>query len=340
MKAFKNKRISKWDIALFFRQFAALIHAGIPIINACTILEADQHSALRTLINRIKYNLLSGKPLSTCLRSHPQYFDELIYQLVLISEHTGKLDTVLQMIAKHLEQQLLFREKIRRAMFYPCTVAIIGIIITLMMIIFIVPRFAVLFHDLPGELPFISQVIFQFSALASRILWLPPILAAIAYYVLRKKQVSVFNKLPVIKNLWRQIHITRFARQLGITLNAGIPITSAINLAQPPHHDPLFTNSIHQLSRLVRSGVPLYRAMQSFDIFPSMLTQMVQTGEEAGRLDDMLIHAANLLDADLKRLFDRLSQLLEPLIIVVLGVLIGGLVIGMYLPIFKLGNII
>lgn len=328
-------------MATFFRQFATLITAGIPIINACTLLEASQqHPALCRLINSIKYDLLSGKTLSASLQRHPLHIDALIIQLIHISEHTGKLDTALQIIANYLEKKLSFKEQLQRALFYPCLVASTGILITLIMLIFIVPRFEELFHNMEGKIPPLTHAIFTLAALTRHAIWLLPFIPVCVHIASRYNKHPLFSRLPLIRRHLLHIQLARFTRQLAITLGAGIPITHALTLATPANGDIQLNTAIKRLRLQVRAGIPLHRAMKSFSCFNPLLVQMTQTGEEAGQLDTMLLKTADIMDSHIERTLNRFSQLLEPLIMAILGVLIGGLVIGMYLPIFKLGSII
>lgn len=328
------------DLVIFFRQFATLIAAGIPIVNACTVLETTlPKPAMQKLIKTIKKDLKNGKALSGSLQHHPHHIDPLLLQLVRISEHTGKLDVMLQSIAQHLEKKLQFREQIHRALFYPCLVAIMGLLITLIMLTVIVPRFAELFPDVPN-LPLLTRAIFLLSTLIRQYGWILPIVPLILYLLKRYQKFTLLTKLPFLKYYLRQIHLAYFTRNLGVTLGAGIPIGSALTLAIHPHSEVEFESAIKKLGRQVRSGMQLHRAMRLSPLFPPLLLQMTQTGEEAGQLENMLLKTADMLDSDIEHALNRFSQLLEPLIMVILGVLIGGLVTGIYLPIFKLGNII
>lgn len=337
----RKQPISLRYLTVFFRQFATLIAAGIPIISACTMLEASQQQPwLHKLINSVKYDLLSGKTLSASLQRHPQLIEPLIHQLIHISEHTGKLDTMLQSIALHLEKKLAFREQIQRALLYPCFVATTGLLITLSMLIFIVPRFADLFHDMPGSIPPLTQAIFTLSASLKQYGWLLLFTPFIIFPLRRYHQQPLIHHLPLIKHHLLNQRLAHFTRTLAITLNAGIPISNALSLTIQPSNNPSFNHTIHRLNRQVRSGIQLHRAMRSFPCFTPLLIQMTKTGEESGQLDTMLFKAADMMDNDIERMLNRFSQLLEPLIMIVLGVLIGGLVTGMYLPIFRLGSII
>jgi len=334
-------KIATQDLAVFFRQFATLISAGIPLLQACIISTSSQHNAvLNKLLSSIKRDLLSGKTLSQSLQQQTEYITPFIQQLIHISEHTGRLDHGLQNIALHLEKSAQLKEQIQRALFYPCLIIIIGLVVTLGMLIFIVPRFAELFHDFPQTLPAISRAIFWLSELTQSYAWLLPLLILAITLIIKKSTYTWLLRLPWIKHVYQTIHLSRFTRQLGMTLTAGIPINQALTLTCNPTQPTSFTIAIKRVNRQVRSGMRLHQAMLNAQCFPPLLIQMTKIGEESGQLDSLLLKSADIMDQEIERLLNRLIQLLEPLIMVILGVLIGGLVTGMYLPIFKLGSII
>ncbi|TAK79237.1 MAG: type II secretion system F family protein [Gammaproteobacteria bacterium] len=340
--------ISTRDTALFFRQFATLIAAGVPIIQSCTILEKSQEkTALRLLIYAIKRDILAGKTLSHCLQRYPHYFDPLTVQLIKIGEHTGRLDTMLLIIATHQEKHLAFRKRIQQALFYPVLILITALIITFCMFIFVIPRFAELFQDMQTSLPLLTRLIFYLSAKLRECLFpaLALTLVLITLSIRGKYSTPIkryfqhtFSTLPFIHTTLHKIKLTRFVRYLALTLTAGLPITDALALAGASSQDPSFTTAILQLQSKIRTGLSLHRAMETLPHFPTLMTQMVKVGEESGKLESMLDKLADFFESDIDHLLHHLNQLLEPLIMVVLGVLIGGLVIGMYLPIFKLGS--
>jgi type IV pilus assembly protein PilC len=348
---YQNQRsITFYDIATFFRQFATLISAGIPITRACDILEHSQHKLkMRTLIIDIKRELLSGKTLSASFRRHQHHIDILICHLIQMSEYSGKLDTVLLFIAEHLEEKLAFSRRIKQALFYPALILFAGVSVTLGMLIFVIPQFADLFADMTQKLPRLTLCIFWLSDTIRLCTW--PMLAAfvlsaIIFYryqsslAIKAKLNKLITHLPLFRACWHKVILARFARNLAITFSAGIPITDALKLSAEASGDKPFTLLIHQIIQRIRSGTQLHRAMQTSAYFPHLFIQMIKTGEESGSLDIMLEKSAAFLEADIKQLLDRLTQLLEPIIMLILGILIGSLVIGMYLPIFQLGQAI
>lgn len=345
-----KSNITPLDIIIIIRQLAALFSAGIPILKCWEILEKSQDkNYLRVLIYSIRQEISAGKYLHICLRKHPQHFNELSCHLIQIGECTGKLNVMLTTLANHLEKQEAFKNKIKQILFYPSIVVVTGIIITLSMFIFIIPHFAELFHDVQYQLPTLTICIFYFSeSLHNHLLVIMAIFSICLIVALRIKThplypaalQKILRLLPPINYCMQKILLIRFARNLSITLSAGIPITKALTLTANQHNNPTFTATIHQLHNKISSGLRLHQVMETIPFFPLLLTQMVKIGEESGMLAQMLEKCADMLEADVNRSISRLSQLLEPLIMVILGALIGGLVIGMYLPIFKLGSVL
>jgi len=351
LHTFKQKRgITDFDIAVFLRQMATLITAGIPLIKSCDILEKSQvKTALQLLIYSIKREILTGKDLFFSLRHHHHYFDEMTCQLIKIGEHTGKLDTMLCMIASHKEKKLAFKRQVKQALFYPCMITITTIIVTLCMFIFVIPRFAELFHDSQIHLPLLTTWIFFLSSKLQQHTYF--IFAPILFIVLvilssklsssLKKNITLFLiKSPIINTCVQKVILARFARNVAITFAAGMPITEALRLAMNASGHSEFAGLASTLRNKINSGLQLHQAMQTLSYFPDMMIQMVKIGEESGMLEHMLNKLADFFESDIDHWVGQLSQLLEPLIMLVLGVLIGGLVIAMYLPIFKLGSVL
>jgi type IV pilus assembly protein PilC len=344
--------ITSLDITLFLRQFATLQSAGVPIIQSCEMLEKSQEKiALRLLIYSIKREILTGKNLFHSLRQHARYFDELTCQLILIGEHTGKLETMLTTIANHHEKKLAFRKKLKQALFYPCIISFTAFIVTSCLFIFVIPRFAELFHDTQATLPILTVWIFYLSSKLHQyagFLLLAFFFLAFILFCSRQWEWAhvkhnlqqVATKCPLIHSCLHKIILARFARNLAITFAAGIPITEALKLTANACGNLTFAGVVTQLRSKISAGLQLNRAMEAFPDFPILMIQMVKVGEESGMLEQMLDKMADFLESEIDQFISHLSQLLEPLIMIVLGVLIGGLVIGMYLPIFNLGSTI
>ncbi|RDI41787.1 Type II secretion system protein F [Aquicella lusitana] len=343
----KQKRpITPSDLSVFLRQFATLITAGIPIIKSCEILERSQEKmAMRLLIFTIKREILIGKTLSHGLAQHTQHFDGLTCQFIRIGEQTGRLDTMLTAAARYHENRLAFNKQIKQALFYPCIIMVVALIVTLSMFIFVIPRFAELFQGAGNKLPLLTRVIFFLAAYINHYFAGPILLILLFLLPILSKSTLIKNKfnfqqwlvrLPFVKQCGRKIMLTRFANHLSISLMAGIPLIDALKLTANACSDPVFLTVINTLRNKVSAGHALHQAMQTYP-FPQLMIQMVKIGEESGQLEPMLDKIAEFLDTEIEQLMGYFNQLLEPLIMVVLGVLIGGLVIGMYLPLFKLG---
>jgi type IV pilus assembly protein PilC len=334
--------INKSDIAAFIRQLATLVSAGISIIQCCDILEKSQDKpALRLLIYTIKKDILTGKSLHACLQPYPHYFDILTRQLIEISEHTGRLDTMLTMVADVQEKNIAFAKRIKQALFYPCILLITASLTTVGMLLFIVPRFADLFSDSTIPLPLLTHVIFYLSLQLRThgvllLCFLVGLLTCVFNY---RHQIHINSKLPIFNYYTRKLILARFTRHLAITLGAGIPLLSAIQLTSHTYHQREFTHSLLLLQNNLNAGMQFHQAMDTLDFFPPFMMQMIKIGEESGTLDHMLHKVADSLEATIDEMLLRLNQLLEPLIMLVLGALIGGLVIGMYLPIFNIGRL-
>jgi len=344
----KYHRITAFDIIVFIRQFSALLTAGIPILQCCEILEKSQvKTDLRLLIFSIKQELLSGKDFYSSLSCHDNYFDAITCQLVKIGEYTGNMDVVLNMIAKEKEKQVAFKSSIKQALFYPCIITIAAIIVTLSMFLFVIPRFAELFASTHVQLPLLTRIIFFLSLKLQQYIYIlfVPAFAIMMLFIpneyfrkFKRQALQYLVKLPFLQPFLRKIILARFARNLAMAFSAGVPITDALKLVMHISSHPEFTFALIKLRNKIYSGLQLHQAMQSLPFFPDLMIQMIKIGEESGSLDHLLLKLAGFFESDTELLLNQFSKLLEPLIMLVLGALIGGLVIAMYLPIFNLGN--
>lgn len=347
---FFPKKITQLDLTLLFRQLATLITAGIPITQSCDILvKTHEKILLQTLLRSIKNLLESGKTLAQSLRQYPNYFDELIYHLIHIGEQTGTLDVMLVRIANHQEKKRQLNQRIKQILFYPILIFLFALIISVSMLIWIVPRFAELFQHFHDKLPLITRgIIFISHSLRENTSIIFLILLSVATILYRIKQTKQFQysfnqftmKLPYVGNLIKKILLARFAHTLAMTFAAGVPILDALKMMTHLSHHPSYIKTITKLQTDIARGQQLHLAMQTQSLFPTIMIQMVKVGEESGKLEEMLEKMAHLYESDINQMIANLSQLLEPLIMMILGVLIGGLVIAMYLPIFKLGSIV
>lgn len=344
----RQRPISNRDITFFLRQFAALITAGIPILQAFAILEKSQEKfGLRFIIYGIKRELQAGQSLAYCMRQYPIYFNELLCQLIYLGEQTGKLENMLALIANNEEKKLLLKQRIKQTLFYPSIILITGLLLMLCMLLFVIPRFMELFQDMQDKLPLITRLIFDFSLLLKKFLWPIAIgtnLLCFSLAIIKKKKILLLEwknfliNLPILRNYFQKIMLAHFIRNLSIACTASVPILQALQLASAGRSLRTFNTAIRGLKMRIRAGESMHQAMIHHGLFPGFVVQMIKIGEESGSLDSMLVKIADFLEADIEQMARRLEQLLEPLIMIVLGVLIGGLVISMYLPIFKLGS--
>jgi type IV pilus assembly protein PilC len=343
----QHTRLSTVDVSLFLRQLATLIYTGVPIIKSCDLLEKCQQKMLaRLMIHHIKRELLSGKTLHESLGLASPLFDELTCHLVRIGEHTGKLDLMLCTIADYQEKSLAYAKKIKQLLFYPCIVLITAFIVTLSMFIFIIPRFAELFQSSHAKLPFLTSCIFSFSTQLNQHLFLMSSALCVfplCFYMpfsrhFKSHLTHCISQWPFIRTFLRQILLARFARNLAITCSAGIPIHEALKLSAHTVRNTDFTSSLAKLRAKISAGLSLHQAMAALPYFPVLMIQMIKICEESGMLDLMLEKTAHFIETDIDHVIHQFSQLLEPLIMLILGVLIGVLVISLYLPLFKLGS--
>lgn len=345
-----QQKIQDREITIFFRQLSTLIQAGIPIVQCCNILSSAQHNlTLQSLINTLKTNLEAGKELSFSLRQFPAYFDAMSYHLIYLSEQTGKLDHILLQIANHKEKKERLKNQLQQALLYPAIITFVATLVTLIMLIFVVPRFADLFQTLQGSLPVFTKCIIQLSTFILEYYWLSvfPVVAIVFFKIqyqkskaLQEKCHAFMLKLPYIGNVLQKTILTRFSKNLATALSAGIPIMEALQLVSSTLESSLYEQIVKEMRICVATGQSLCHAMQKANIFPELMIQLTQVGETSGQLANMLEKIAATYEAELDNLVSRLSTLLEPLIITILGALIGCVLIALYLPIFKLGTVI
>jgi type IV pilus assembly protein PilC len=344
-----NKKITTVTILIFFRQLVTLIAAGVPIVQSLIILnQSNQNAALHKILAEIKTNLESGKTLTASLRKFPHYFDLFTCQLIHVGEQTGTLSIMLQRITAHKETRLRLKKKIIQSLFYPIIVLIIAIAICLIMLIFVIPRFSELFQSMHSTLPALTRGVIAISNgfQHNYFLILTPILLMTLYICyfkkspfLTQKLTCFMSKMPILSLLLTKIHLAHFARNLAITCSAGLPISEGLKIIAETSHQPFYQQTIIKLHSEILKGQQLYKSMQKISTFPTIMVQMVKVGEESGKIEQMLEKIAEIYEAESDHLLTNLTNALEPLIMVILGALIGILVIAMYLPIFKLGNL-
>lgn len=346
-----NKKIKAEDITIFIRQLATMLNAGLPLVQALqAIIEGLEKIALKTIIINVKDNVESGIAFSTALKRHPKEFDELLCNLVEAGELSGTLDQMLDRIALYKERNDYLKKKIKKAMYYPITVLIIAIIVTTILLIKVVPTFKDLFSGFGAELPAFTLLVLSISETLQehglKILLAIIICLNLTIYSYKTKPnirhlLQKFTlKIPILGPILRKAIIARFARTLSTTFAAGVPLTDALTAVAKASGNIIFFNAIIQIRENVSAGQQMKLAVQNSGLFPSMVIQMVAIGEESGALEEMLAKIATIFEQEVDTSVDGLTTLLEPIIMLILGVLVGGLVIAMYLPIFKLGTIL
>lgn len=347
----KNKKIKQADLTIFSRQLATMIEAGIPLIQSFDIVAKGQaNQRMKTLIETIKKEVESGSTLADSLRQHPAFFNDLFCNLVDAGEKSGSLDVMLDKIATYKEKVETIKKKIKKALTYPMAVMVIAFLVTAGLLMFVVPQFESLFKGFGADLPALTRGVITMSKWFENYWYLifSAVGGAIYSFVYARNHSAKFAhtidrlmlKIPIIGTILEQAAIARFTRTLSITFAAGLPLIEALKAVAGATGNILYANATEQIGEEVSSGQQLHLAMDNTKLFPSMVIQMVAIGEESGTLEQMLGKVADFYEEGVDNSVDALSSLLEPMIMAILGVLVGGLVIAMYLPIFKLGSVV
>ncbi len=347
----RKKKILTKDIAIFSRQLATMLTAGVPLVQAFDIIgRGHEKPSMQDLLLTIKADIEGGSPLAESLGRHPEYFDDLYCNLVHSGEQAGVLEGLLHKIADYKEKTESIKAKLKKAMTYPSAVMIVAVIVTSILLIFVVPQFEELFKGFGAELPAFTQLVVNLSRFMQQYWWVMlGIVMILGYVFVRLKKTSkAFNhgldrmllKVPVIGEIVRKASIARFARTLSTMSAAGVPLVEALQSVAGATGNVVFGDAVLIMRDDVATGHQLQLTMRQSGIFPNMVVQMVAIGEESGSLDSMLAKVADFYEEEVDNAVDSLSSLLEPMIMAVLGVLVGGLILAMYLPIFKLGSVI
>ena len=347
----RQPRVSARDITQFTRQLATLLHAGIPLLQAFDILgRSEGNDALKTLIRKLRSQVEGGVALNQTLRQHAA-FDALYCNLVAVGELAGMLDTMLERLARHLEKSEALRTTIRSALIYPSAVLAIAGLVLVLILVFVVPAFQNIFASFGAELPWLTQVVIALSEGLQRYgLWLLAVTGLASWLLKRQVQQRIswrrtlhqlLLRLPIAGPLTRHACTARWTRTLATLFSAGVPLTEALEAVQGVTGHLIFQEATEIIQMQLIQGESLSRALENTDaVFPPMVVQMCAIGEESGALDHMLEKTAEHYEREVDSTVARLSTLLEPVIMVVLGVLIGGLVMALYLPIFQLGQVV
>ena len=347
----KGGKIKPMDIALFTRQLATMMKAGVPLLQAFDITsEGMENAAMKKLVEKVKNEVAGGATLADSLSKHPKYFDTLYCNLVASGEQSGSLDALLDRIATYKEKTEALKSKIKKAMNYPIAVVCVAFVVTGILLIKVVPQFEDVFKGFGAELPAFTQMIIGLSEFVQTY-WLFAV-AGIAVGIFCFKKLlersksarDTFDrfilKLPIIGGILDKSAVARFGRTLATTFAAGVPLVEALDSVAGAAGNVVYENAAKQIKEDVSSGQQLQFAMKNAGIFPSMAIQMVAIGEESGALDEMLEKVASFYENEVDDMVDGMTSLMEPIIMSVLGVLVGGLIIAMYLPIFQLGAVV
>ncbi len=342
-----GRTISAKEIAVFSRQLATMIKSGVPIVQALEIIaNGNKNPRMKTMVDTLRMDIEGGASIFEAMSKHPVQFDELYRNLVKAGEGAGVLETVLETIATYKENIETLKGKIKKALFYPATVVAVALIVSSILLVFVVPQFESVFQGFGAELPAFTQLIVAASDFM--IAWWWAILVAIGgaifaavFFFKRSPAFQHFMdrmilKVPIIGQVMHNSSIARFARTLATTFKAGVPLVEALDIVAGATGNSVYERATHEIKDDVAVGFQLNMAMRQVNLFPHMVTQMTAIGEEAGALDTMLFKVAEFYEEEVNNAVDALSSLLEPLIMIFIGVIVGSMVIGMYLPIFKL----
>ena len=343
-----RKKPTPEDIAVFFRQLATMLTAGIPLVQSFEIVGAGHEKpSMQALILDIKQQIESGLTLHEAFAKHPLYFDDLSVNLVEAGEQAGALETLLDKIASYKEKTEAIKKKIKKALFYPTAVLFVAVIVTAILLIFVIPQFESLFKGFGADLPAFTQMVINLSRFVqANGIYIVAVLGGAGYtfsYMkarsrpMRESIDRMMLKFPIIGPILVKAAIARFARTLATTFAAGVPLVEALTSVAGATGNIVYETAVLRMKDEVSTGQRLQRAMENTNLFPNMVNQMIAVGEESGSLDQMAGKVADFSELEGDAAVDSMSSLLEPLIMAILGVLVGGLVIAMYLPIFKLG---
>jgi len=347
----RKQAITTKDIAIFSRQLATMLSAGVPLVQAFDIVgRGHDNPSMQDLLMSIKADVEGGNTLADSLGKHPEQFDELFCNLVHSGEQAGVLESLLNKIAEYKEKTESIKAKIKKALTYPIAVLVVAFVVTAVLLIFVVPQFEELFHGFGAELPAFTQMVVNMSRFMQKYWWmvLGVIIGIGAVLSNLKRKSKAFNHgldrlvlgIPVVGVIIRKAAIARFARTLSTMSSAGVPLVEALQSVSGATGNIVYGNSVLVMRDEVATGHQLQHTMRQVGIFPNMVVQMVSIGEESGSLDSMLAKVADFYEEEVDNAVDSLSSLLEPLIMSVLGIIVGGLIIAMYLPIFKLGAVV
>ncbi len=347
----RGGKVDMGDIAVFSRQLATMLAAGIPLVQAFEIVgNGNEKAAMQKLILDIKADVEGGTSLHEALAKHPLYFDDLYVNLVEAGEQAGALETLLDKVATYKEKTEALKKKVKKALFYPAAVLVVAVIVTVVLLIFVIPQFESLYKGFGADLPAFTQMVINLSRFVQHDgIYIAVVIGAMVwtfiYFKKRSRAMRHFLdrlvlKIPVIGPILNKSAIARYARTLSTMFAAGVPLVEALESVAGATGNIVYETAVLKMRDDVATGQRLQRSMEATGLFPNMVNQMIAVGEESGSLDEMSGKVATFYEAEVDNAVDAMSSLMEPLIMVILGVLVGSLVIAMYLPIFKLGSVV
>ncbi|WP_329759859.1 type II secretion system F family protein [Stenotrophomonas geniculata] len=346
-----GKAVSSKDIAFFSRQMATMMKSGVPIVSALEIIgSGHKNPRMKKMVNGVRSDIEGGSSLHEAISKHPVQFDELYRNLVRAGEGAGVLETVLDTIASYKENIETLKGKIKKAMFYPAMVLVVALLVSSILLIWVVPQFEEVFKSFGADLPAFTQMVVNLSRFMVSWWWLMlialigAIVGTIMFYKRSPKMQHTVDRLilkvPVLGQIMHNSSIARFARTTAVTFKAGVPLVEALGIVAGATGNKVYEEAVLRMRDDVSVGYPVNMAMKQLNLFPHMVIQMTGIGEEAGALDAMLFKVAEYYEQEVNNSVDALSSLLEPMIMVFIGTIVGGMVIAMYLPIFKLGAVV
>jgi len=347
----RGRKITQKDLALFTRQLSTMLKAGVPLMQSFDIVgRGHANPSMARLMNDIRMDVETGTSLNQAFRKYPLYFDPLFCNLVAAGEQAGILETLLDRLAMYQEKTIALKGKIKKALFYPIAIILVAILVTAVIMIFVIPSFKSVFTSFGADLPAPTLIVIAMSDFFVKYWYvLLAIVFGGGYFLVQawrrstKVQAIVDRallKLPVLGEMLQKASIARWSRTLATTFAAGVPLVEALDSVGPAAGNYVYKEATKSVQTEVNVGTSLAQAMQNTGVFPNMAVQMTQIGEESGSLDSMLSKVADYYEREVDETVDALSSLLEPMIMVVLGVIIGGIVIAIYMPIFKLGQVV
>lgn len=346
-----GEKVTARDITLFARQLATMIKAGVPMVQAMSIsIEGQTKKKMRDLLIDLRDQISAGTPVAQALRRHPKVFDELFCSLVEAGEASGALEDMLERVAQYKERMESIKNKIKKALYYPVFVLVIGFVVAGLLLVKVVPEFESMFAGFGAELPAFTQLVINMSRFMQEWWWvvLGGLLGSIYLVLFMRQRSETFAyrlsklalRLPVIGELLHKSAVARFSRTLATSFSAGVTLVDSLDSAGNSTGNLVYRDSVARMKEDVATGQQLNFSMRQAKLFPTMVNQMVAIGEESGSLDTMLMKVADFFEEEVNTMVDAMTSLLEPLVIAVLGIVVGGLVIAMYLPIFQMGDIL